>query len=150
MQYEIRMKLKIGSRRGREGESWDSKELICFPPSFLLLCLSAFLLRGLVCFFTALLPLSYLKCHIMGQHSAVIGGDKKPGRSHSDQQPQQHTVWGTTLACAAENSLYMFLCLYMFLGIQFKHLCFLLHLVSIQPILLPPGDPHPLTMLIIT
>ena len=105
MQYEIRMKLKIGSRRGREGESWDSKELICFPPSFLLLCLSAFLLRGLVCFFTALLPLSYLKCHIMGQHSAVIGGDKKPGRSHSDQQPQQHTVWGTTLACAAENNL---------------------------------------------
>jgi len=25
-------------------------------------------------------------------------------------------------------------------------LCFLLHLVSIQPILLPPGNPHPLTM----
>ena len=39
--------------------------------------------------------------------SAVIGGDKKPGRSHSDQQPQQHTVWGTTLACAAENNLHM-------------------------------------------
>ena len=41
----------------------------------------------------------------MGQKMmlAVTSVDEKPGMSHNDQQPQQHTAWGTTLACAAEN-----------------------------------------------
>ena len=96
------MKLKILTRRDREGGSWDTS---FFPLSFLLLRLSAFLLGALIYFFTAFLSLSHLKWVKMGQNGSKWV--KKPGMSHNDQQPQQHTAWGTTLACAAENKTRM-------------------------------------------
>ena len=68
------MKLKIGKRRGREGESWDSKEYIfsSLISSSLSLCFSFARLDLLLCSSPSSFPPE------MGSkvRIAVIGGDK--------------------------------------------------------------------------
>ena len=133
------MKLKILTRRDREGGSWDTS---FFPLSFLLLRLSAFLLGALIYFFTAFLSLSHLKWVKMGQNGSknlawviMINSlnSTPPGEPPSHARLKIRPGWTLHME---SNPIF------------WRHLCLLLHLVPIQPILLPPGYSHPLAMLI--